>query len=399
MPKHEDVLRERAEPFVRCLEQEGFETTLHGASDYMIKVSLVCDGQEHGPVLIYYSPKRDSFSIKGHEMRTKDLFDNVEQLFHQSASMNTEGDSSLTDVHLYVDGSYMNEHVGYGWVAYVDGKKQHEAYGPVPKPGTTRQVAGELAGAMDALRWCQAENLSTAHLHYDYEGIEHWATGTWRAKNAITQAYVQFIGECDVGVTWVNEDAHTGVVGNERADQLAKKGAQEGQTEAEPDDALDPIEELRAYTDDFLNYLDETLGEVPFIVEFDGVYNDQYARLNVLVNGKRNGIIDIYNTKKKHLKPRFHAFRDSSHREALEAHWAQYTDPVPTLEVEAVKQAEHYHNIYLPYRTATKIDFYPFAEALEEAYTVIKDTDVSLSADRFDFEVLERHLHELQKEV
>lgn len=399
MRKYEDVLRERAEPFVRRLQKEGFAASLYGASDYMIKVSLIRNGQEHGPALIYYSPKRDSFSIKGHEMRTKDLFDIIEQLFHEGTSLDKEGDDSLEGVHIYVDGSCMDSCVGYGWAAYVDGQKQHEAYGPVPVPGTTRQVAGELAAATDALQWCQAENLSTVHLHYDYEGIEHWATGTWRAKNAITQAYVQFIGKCDVDVTWVNEDAHTGVTGNERADQLAKKGAREVKNKAEEKGAIDPVEELRTCVSGFLNHLEETLDKAPFATVFDKVYNDQFARLNVLDDGERCGIIDIYNTKNKHLEPRFHAFRASSHQETLKSCWTQYIDPTLAPEAEAVQQAEHYHNIYVPYRTATKIDFYPFAEALEEAFAVIKDTDVSLGEDRFDFEVLERHLHELQKEV
>jgi ribonuclease HI len=398
MSQYEDILRERALPFVGRLEQEGFKASLFGASNYLIKVSLVRDGQEHGPALIYYSPKRNAFTIKGHEMRTKNLFDTVERLFRESASLDA-GEEALTGLHIYVDGSFIDESVGYGWVAYLDGQVLHEEYGPVPDPGTTRQVAGELEATRDALRWCQAEDLGAVHVHYDYKGIEQWATGAWRAKNPVTQAYAQFISECSVGVTWVKEEAHTGVSGNERADQLAKRGAKETQEDVEVDTALEPMDELRACTDGFLEHLRETLNDPPFYVAFDDFHNDQFARLNVMVGKKRQGIIDIYNTKNKSLEPRFHAFRDPLHRETLVNCWAQYTDPTPSQEENLLRQAEHYHAIYAPYREATGLDFLPLAEALEEAYATIEETDVSLDSDRFDFEVLERHLHDLQQKI
>lgn len=398
MSQYEDILRERALPFVDRLEQEGFKASLFGASNYLIKVSLVRDGQEHGPALIYYSPKRNAFAIKGHEMRTKELFDTVERLFRESASLDA-GEEALTGLHIYVDGSFIDESVGYGWVAYLDGQVRHEAYGPVSDPGTTRQVAGELEATRDALRWCEAEDIGAVHLHFDYEGIEQWATGAWRARNPITQAYAQFIGECSVDVTWVKEEAHTGVRGNERADQLAKQGAKKTCEDVEEDPPIDPIDELRACAEGFLEHLGEALDNPPFTVAFDDFYNDQFARLNVMGVKEHQGIIDIYNTKNKPLEPRFHAFRDPSHRETLEDSWAQYADPAPSLEENLLRQAEHYHAIYAPYREATQFDFFQLAEALEEAYATIEKTDVSLDTHRFDFKALERHLHDLQQRV
>ena len=32
-------------------------------------------------------------------------------------------------------------------------------------------------------------------LFYDYEGIEKWVTGEWRAKNPLTQTYRDFMRE------------------------------------------------------------------------------------------------------------------------------------------------------------------------------------------------------------
>ena len=169
--------------------------------------------------------------------------------------------------------------------------------------------------------------------------------------------------------------------------------------DVEEDLSIDPMDELRACGDDFLEHLGETLDNPPFIVAFDDFYNDQFARLNVMVGKERQGVIDIYNTKNKPLEPRFHAFHDPSHRETLVNCWAQYTNPAPSQEDNLLCQAEHYHAIYAPYREATRLDFLPLAKALEEAYATIEQTEVSLDLHRFDFETLERHLHSLHQRM
>jgi ribonuclease HI len=397
MSQYEDLLRERAQPFLKRLREEGFEASLYGASNHMIKASLSRNGEKHGPVLIYYSPNRNEFTLKGHEMRTDDLFDQVEELFEESASLNETDKKMLPGVHIYVDGSFIDGNAGYGWVAYFDGQVRHEENGPVSDPGMTRQVAGELEATMEALKWCVTESIGMVHLHYDYEGIEHWATGAWQAKNPITQVYTNFMSECPVDITWVNEEAHSGIEGNERADQLAKEGAIENKPATASNADSDPIEELHACTEDFLDYLGQALDDSPFNVVFEGIHNDQYARLNVLIDGERRGIVDIYNTKNKHLQPRFHAFQDSLHEETLETCWSKYTNSVPSKGENALRQAEHYHGIYSPYREASKLDFSPFAEALERAYAIIEETELSLDGHRYDFEELERHFHNLQE--
>lgn len=397
MSQYEDLLRERAQPFLERLREEGFEASLYGASNHMIKASLSRNGQKHGPVLIYYSPNRDEFTLKGHEMRTDNLFDQVEEFFEESASLNETEEEMLAGIHIYVDGSFIDGYAGYGWVAYIDNQVRHEESGPVSDTETTRQVAGELKATMEALQWCETEGIEAVHLHYDFEGIEHWVTGAWQAKNSVTKAYVEFMSECAVDIKWVDEEAHSGVEGNERADQLAKEGAMENKPATASNENPDPIEELRACAEDFLDYLGQTLDDSPFNVVFEGIHNKQYARLNVVIDEERRGIVDIYNTKNKHLQPRFHAFQDPSHKETLETCWSKYTNPVPSQGESALRQAEHYYGIYSPYREASQLDFSPFAEALERAYAIIEETELSLDGHRYDFEELERHLHNLQE--
>ena len=62
-------------------------------------------------------------------------------------------------------------------------------------------------------------------IYYDYEGIEKWANGSWKANKIKTQEYqkkvIQYRESMDI--VFVKVLAHSGDVYNERADKLAKK--------------------------------------------------------------------------------------------------------------------------------------------------------------------------------
>ena len=60
---------------------------------------------------------------------------------------------------------------------------------------------------------------------YDYEGIEHWVTGKWKAKQLLTQRYRDYVQKSGVSIQWVKVAAHTGDYWNEYVDQLAKQAA------------------------------------------------------------------------------------------------------------------------------------------------------------------------------
>ena len=56
-----------------------------------------------------------------------------------------------------------------------------------------------MYGAMYAVQWAFENGYSSVVLHYDYEGIEKWATGVWTAKNPHTKEicciYEKYAGE------------------------------------------------------------------------------------------------------------------------------------------------------------------------------------------------------------
>ena len=129
-------------------------------------------------------------------------------------------------------------------VAYVDGSYDHSqrryAYGCVlvlPEENVTlngsgneedyvsmRNVAGEILGSEKAINWAIAHGYQQVCIYYDYEGIEKWANGIWKANKPGTRRYQRFIEEKrkEISISFQKVAAHTGVEYNEMADQLAK---------------------------------------------------------------------------------------------------------------------------------------------------------------------------------
>lgn len=79
-------------------------------------------------------------------------------------------------------------------------------------------------------------------IHYDYNGIERWVTGEWKAKKEETEIYRDkmrsFFEMIDIG--FVHVKGHSGDKYNDKADGLAKMGAmilsKEDMTEDTPED-------------------------------------------------------------------------------------------------------------------------------------------------------------------
>ena len=61
-------------------------------------------------------------------------------------------------------------------------------------------------------------------VYHDYEGIEKWYNGKWKAQSFVAVSYVEFVRKyaSSVDVSFVKVEAHTGNPLNEEADRLAK---------------------------------------------------------------------------------------------------------------------------------------------------------------------------------
>lgn len=148
-----------------------------------------------------------------------------------AASFVTKNNSSeiSTDTHLvaYVDGSYEHSmrQYAYGCVLVLpedtvtlNGSGNEEDY------VSMRNVAGEILGSEHAIQWAVEHGYSSITIYYDYEGIEKWANGIWKANKAGTQRYKEFVAKQreKIDISFSKVAAHTGVKYNEMADQLAK---------------------------------------------------------------------------------------------------------------------------------------------------------------------------------
>lgn len=135
----------------------------------------------------------------------------------------------------YVDGSYnvKTMRFGYGVVLFTgrvnpDGSPEiiqlSKSFAD-PELAEMRNVAGEIMGAAQAMKSAAARNLPEITIYHDYEGIEKWCTGEWKAKKKWTRKYKAFYDEMckKIKISFQKVEAHSGDVYNNLADKLAKK--------------------------------------------------------------------------------------------------------------------------------------------------------------------------------
>lgn len=129
----------------------------------------------------------------------------------------------------YVDGSFDAAIGKYAFGCVIltpDGDIIKESgNGDNPESLAIRNVAGEMLGAMTAVRWAIKNGYDNLELRYDYEGIEKWATGAWKAKNTLTQKYAEYMQrqQNHIKISFGKVKAHSGDYYNEEADKLAKE--------------------------------------------------------------------------------------------------------------------------------------------------------------------------------
>ncbi len=88
-----------------------------------------------------------------------------------------------------------------------------------------RNVIGEIRGSVFAMDFAVKNGYKNLILHYDYEGIARWASGSWKRNKEATQKYHDYFQriKSKLNVEFVKVKAHSGDKYNEMADDLAKK--------------------------------------------------------------------------------------------------------------------------------------------------------------------------------
>lgn len=128
----------------------------------------------------------------------------------------------------YVDGSFEKSIGRYAFGCVIltpDGQEIRKSGSGSDSAGVAiRNVAGEMLGSMTAVNWAIENKYPAVEIRYDYEGVEKWVTGVWRAKTPLTSKYAAYMQEAGkkVKISFCKIAAHTGNHYNEEADQLAK---------------------------------------------------------------------------------------------------------------------------------------------------------------------------------
>lgn len=128
----------------------------------------------------------------------------------------------------YVDGSFEKSIGRYAFGCVIltpDGQEiRRSGSGSDPAGVAIRNVAGEMLGAMNAVKWARENDYPAVEIRYDYAGVEKWVTGVWRAKTPLTSKYAAHMQEAGnkIRISFCKIAAHTGNHYNEEADQLAK---------------------------------------------------------------------------------------------------------------------------------------------------------------------------------
>lgn len=168
-----------------------------------------------------------SFGKKG-EVPAPYIFDNEEEstdIFNKKAESEDVPDARNETITAYTDGSYNVKTGIAGYAAIImAGDKEETLSGSITDPELTsmRNVAGELQAVLSVIEYAQQKGIKKAVICYDYEGIEKWYTGEWKAKKAFTQSYRNRLHLADMQIEFQKVKAHSGIDLNERVDKLAK---------------------------------------------------------------------------------------------------------------------------------------------------------------------------------
>lgn len=130
----------------------------------------------------------------------------------------------------YVDGSYntATQEYSYGAVIFHNGVELHFSRKfDDPQMAVMRNVAGEIEGSMCAMNYCLEHGIENLDIYFDYEGIEKWCTGAWKANKEGTIAYRDFYRRASekIRIQFVKVKGHSGNKYNDLADKLAKQAA------------------------------------------------------------------------------------------------------------------------------------------------------------------------------
>lgn len=197
----------------------------------MAKFYAVKKGKKTGIFSTWDECKEQVTGFKGAVYKSFKTLSEAEAFLERNEEK-IENIEEVDGVYAYIDGSFDRVSGIYGsGVVIVDGDKKYEYKhaGNREDYAQLHNVAGELEAAKFVMWYAVDKKIKEITLFYDYQGIEAWAVGDWKANLSYTQDYVEFYNKVKavVKVNFVKVKAHTGIELNEVVDKLAKDAIEE----------------------------------------------------------------------------------------------------------------------------------------------------------------------------
>lgn len=223
MTKSYTELFKKGTEFLEYLHAHGVNARLDMDSfrDYHVKIRDVFGST----ITIYHKPSKQTFSLHIQDHLSDDLQNDIFSLWNAFNANTLFPDQGLC---AYVDGSFYNNVVGWGFVIVENGKVIHKDQGIVNFPNAvkSRQISGEIQAVLEVLKYVETEKKTEINIFYDYLGLEKWAKKLWIANTEIAKYYIDILSQSTIAIRWNKVQAHTGNIYNEMADRLAKSAIQ-----------------------------------------------------------------------------------------------------------------------------------------------------------------------------
>ncbi|MCS1382746.1 ribonuclease H family protein [Lysinibacillus sphaericus] len=190
---------------------------------------------------------------------------NEAEAYLNNQSSNTATDIQDNDILVYVDGSYskLKKSAGFGCVFVQNNIVIKTISQPVEidEEDNLWNVSAEIQGVLEAVRWSIKHKLKKIYIFYDYEGLEKWVNGSWKANKRSTQKYIELMHEYNrkIDFQFIKVKAHSGVLFNEMADELAKAALDSKNVYSEDRNLVNQVQLSKKYT---LHEFNDLVGDI-----------------------------------------------------------------------------------------------------------------------------------------
>lgn len=229
---YSQVIMEKAESFSNYLNQNNITVKIdkYSLREYSVKLKSTEFGG--GSLILDYSSKNNAFSIRPENIKGiifQSVLKHWENMNLQSINEETNCNPFIANQYkLYTDGTSDGyENIAYAFIVLKGNEIIYEQasrfYAESEEERNSHQVISEIKAVEYGLEWCSNNGIKELLLYYDFENLQKWVCGEYKAEKHFTRSYVSFVRNCGIKISWHKVKSHSGDLLNEKTDKLAAK--------------------------------------------------------------------------------------------------------------------------------------------------------------------------------